>query len=154
MGLLIGTIVIGLIVGAIARFIMPGTQSMIWGATILLGITGSLAAGYGGQVLGIYMAGPPLGLIASVLGALALLFVGQKLPATVIGPILLLVGIAIGFFTLSHPPASDLMDALQRADSLRLRSDYFYTLLLVAALFVVAGAMQIMKAKQAQRPVA
>ena len=76
---LIGTIVVGLIVGALARFIMPGDQKMGWILTILLGIGGSLAAGYLGQALGWYRAGQPAGWIASVIGALVLLFVVQKL---------------------------------------------------------------------------
>jgi uncharacterized membrane protein YeaQ/YmgE (transglycosylase-associated protein family) len=78
MGGLIGTIVVGLVVGAIARFIMPGDQKMGWIMTILLGIGGSLAAGFIGQALGMYAVGQPAGWIASVVGALALLFVVQK----------------------------------------------------------------------------
>jgi uncharacterized membrane protein YeaQ/YmgE (transglycosylase-associated protein family) len=76
---LIGTIVVGLIVGAIARFIMPGDQKMGWIMTILLGIGGSLGAGYVGQALGMYAAGQGAGWIASVVGALVLLFVVGKL---------------------------------------------------------------------------
>ena len=76
---IIATIVVGLIVGAIARFIMPGEQKMGWILTILLGIGGSLAAGFLGQALGWYRAGQPAGWIASVIGALVLLFVVQKL---------------------------------------------------------------------------
>ena len=75
---LIGTIVVGLIVGAIARFLMPGDQRMGWILTILLGIGGSLAAGFIGQALGWYKAGEGAGWIASVVGALVLLFVVQK----------------------------------------------------------------------------
>ncbi len=75
---LIGTIVVGLIVGAIARFILPGEQKMGWILTILLGIGGSLAAGFIGQALGWYRAGQGAGWIASVVGALVLLFVVQK----------------------------------------------------------------------------
>jgi uncharacterized membrane protein YeaQ/YmgE (transglycosylase-associated protein family) len=75
---LITTIVVGLIVGAIARFIMPGEQKMGWILTILLGIGGSLAAGFIGQALGWYQAGQGAGWIASVIGALVLLFVVQK----------------------------------------------------------------------------
>jgi len=78
MGLVI-TIVVGLIVGAIARFIMPGDQKMGWIMTCLLGIGGSLGAGYVGQALGIYAVGQPAGWIASVVGALVLLFVVGKL---------------------------------------------------------------------------
>ena len=75
---LIGTIVVGLIVGAIARFILPGEQKMGWILTILLGIGGSMAAGFIGQALGWYKAGEGAGWIASVVGALVLLFVVQK----------------------------------------------------------------------------
>ena len=76
---IISTIVVGLIVGALARFIMPGDQKMGWILTILLGVGGSLAAGFIGQALGWYRAGQPAGWIASVIGALVLLFVVQKL---------------------------------------------------------------------------
>ena len=79
MGGLIGTIVVGLVVGAIARFIMPGEQKMGWIMTILLGVGGSLAAGFIGQALGMYAVGQPAGWIASVVGALVLLFVVQKM---------------------------------------------------------------------------
>ena len=75
---IIGTIIVGLIVGAIARFVMPGEQRMGWILTILLGIGGSMAAGFIGQALGWYQAGEGAGWIASVLGAVLLLFVVQK----------------------------------------------------------------------------
>jgi uncharacterized membrane protein YeaQ/YmgE (transglycosylase-associated protein family) len=78
MGHLLWTVVVGLIVGAIARFIMPGDQKMGWILTGLLGIGGSLAAGYVGQALGMYAVGETAGWIASVVGALVLLFVVQK----------------------------------------------------------------------------
>ena len=74
----IGTIVVGLIVGAIARFVMPGEQKMGWILTCLLGIGGSMAAGFIGQALGWYQAGQGAGWIGSVLGAVLLLFVVQK----------------------------------------------------------------------------
>jgi uncharacterized membrane protein YeaQ/YmgE (transglycosylase-associated protein family) len=72
------TIVVGLIVGAIARFIMPGQQKMGWILTGLLGIGGSVGAGFVGQALGWYRAGQGAGWIASVVGALVLLFVVNK----------------------------------------------------------------------------
>jgi uncharacterized membrane protein YeaQ/YmgE (transglycosylase-associated protein family) len=75
----IGTIVVGLIVGAIARFLMPGEQKMGWIMTILLGIGGSLLAGFLGQALGLYRVDQPAGWIGSVVGALILLFVVNKL---------------------------------------------------------------------------
>jgi uncharacterized membrane protein YeaQ/YmgE (transglycosylase-associated protein family) len=78
---LIATIVVGLIVGALARFLMPGEQKMGWIMTILLGIGGSIVAGFIGQALGWYRAGEGAGWIASVLGAVLLLFVVGKLRA-------------------------------------------------------------------------
>ena len=70
--------VVGLVIGAIARFILPGEQKMGWILTSLLGIAGSLIAGYVGAALGLYAAGEAAGWIASVVGALVLLFVVQK----------------------------------------------------------------------------
>jgi uncharacterized membrane protein YeaQ/YmgE (transglycosylase-associated protein family) len=76
---IIGTILVGLIVGALARFVMPGEQKMGWILTILLGIGGSMLAGFIGQALGWYQAVQGAGWIASVLGAVLLLFVVGKL---------------------------------------------------------------------------
>lgn len=76
---IVGTILVGLIVGALARWLMPGEQKMGWIMTILLGIGGSLLAGFVGQALGWYQAGQGAGWIASVLGAIVLLFVVGKL---------------------------------------------------------------------------
>lgn len=76
---IIGTIVLGLIVGAIARFVLPGDQKMGWIMTCLLGIGGSLLAGFVGQALGWYQAGQGAGWIASVVGAVVLLLVVGKL---------------------------------------------------------------------------
>ncbi len=75
----IGTIIVGLIVGAIARFVLPGEQKMGWILTGLLGIAGSLLAGFVGQALGWYQVGQGAGWIASVVGAVVLLFVVSKL---------------------------------------------------------------------------
>ena len=78
MGIL-STIVVGLIVGALARFLLPGDQKMGWIMTCLLGIGGSLLAGFVGQGLGWYRTGEPAGWIASVIGAIVLLVVVGKL---------------------------------------------------------------------------
>ena len=75
---LIGTVIVGLIVGALARFIMPGEQKMGWIMTILLGVGGSFAAGFVGQALGWYQAGQGAGWIGSIVGALVLLFAVNK----------------------------------------------------------------------------
>ncbi len=76
---IIGTILVGFVVGVLARWLMPGDQKMGWILTILLGIGGSLLAGFVGQGLGWYQAGQGAGWIASVLGAIVLLFVVGKL---------------------------------------------------------------------------
>jgi uncharacterized membrane protein YeaQ/YmgE (transglycosylase-associated protein family) len=80
MGIL-GTILVGLVIGALARFVMPGEQRMGWILTILLGIGGSVVAGFIGGALGWYQPGQGAGWIASVLGAVLLLFVVGKLRA-------------------------------------------------------------------------
>lgn len=77
----IGAIVVGLIVGAIARFLMPGEQKMGWIMTAVLGVGGSLLAGFVGRALNWYAEGDPAGWIASVVGALVLLFVVGKIQA-------------------------------------------------------------------------
>ena len=72
---LIITIVVGFIVGLLARAIMPGDQKMGLIMTTLLGIAGSLVATYGGVALGLYQEGSAAGWIASVVGALIILFI-------------------------------------------------------------------------------
>ena len=76
---IVGTLVVGLIVGALARWLLPGEQKMGWILTCLLGIGGSMTAGFVGQTLGWYRAGQGAGWIASVLGAVLLLLLVQKL---------------------------------------------------------------------------
>jgi uncharacterized membrane protein YeaQ/YmgE (transglycosylase-associated protein family) len=68
-------LIIGLIVGAVARFLMPGKDPGGLFITMLIGIVGALVAGYLGGVLGWYGRGEPAGFIASVLGAVLLLFI-------------------------------------------------------------------------------
>ena len=70
---LIGTIVVGLVVGLIARALKPGDDSMGWIMTIIIGIAGSLIAGYVGRALGWYQPGQAAGWIASIIGAIILL---------------------------------------------------------------------------------
>ena len=80
MGIL-GTILVGLVVGALARWVMPGEQRMGWIMTIVLGVAGSVVAGFVGGALGWYQPGEGAGWIASVLGAILVLFIVQKLRA-------------------------------------------------------------------------
>jgi uncharacterized membrane protein YeaQ/YmgE (transglycosylase-associated protein family) len=75
---LLGTLFVGLIVGAIARFVMPGEQKMGWILTCVVGVAGSFIAGFLGKVVGWYSPGQGAGWIASVLGAVLLMFVVNK----------------------------------------------------------------------------
>jgi len=72
---ILSIILVGLLIGVVARFLFPGPQPMGWVATILLGIGGAFVAGLGGQALGIYKVGEAGGFIAAVIGALLLLFI-------------------------------------------------------------------------------
>jgi len=68
-------ILIGLVVGLLARFLKPGNDSMGIIMTILLGIAGAVLAGWGGQALGWYAPGQPAGFIGSLIGAILILVV-------------------------------------------------------------------------------
>ncbi|GAB1459732.1 GlsB/YeaQ/YmgE family stress response membrane protein [Thauera sp.] len=76
---IIGTILIGLIVGLVARLLHPGKDGLGIIMTSLLGIAGSLVATYGGQALGIYHAGEGAGFLGAVIGAVLILFVVTRL---------------------------------------------------------------------------
>ena len=67
------TLIIGLIAGALAKFIMPGKDPGGILITIVLGIAGSFLATFIGQAVGWYTAGTSTGLIGSTLGAILLL---------------------------------------------------------------------------------
>jgi uncharacterized membrane protein YeaQ/YmgE (transglycosylase-associated protein family) len=68
-------IIVGLVVGAIAKLIMPGPDGGNILMTILLGIAGSLLAGFLGRAMGLYREGQGAGIIASIVGAIILLFI-------------------------------------------------------------------------------
>lgn len=74
-----GWIFLGLVAGAIAKFIMPGRDPGGCIVTILLGIAGALLAGYLGRVAGFYQEGGRAGFIAAILGAALILFVYRLL---------------------------------------------------------------------------
>lgn len=69
------TLIIGLIVGAVAKFVMPGRQGGGIIVTIILGIVGAFVATWLGQAIGWYTAGQGAGFIASVIGALIVLWI-------------------------------------------------------------------------------
>ena len=71
---ILGAIIIGLIVGVIAKLLMPGKDPGGWVVCIVLGLAGSFLAGFIGRSLGWYADGEKAGFVLSVLGAVLLLF--------------------------------------------------------------------------------
>ncbi len=76
---IIWTIVLGFVIGIIAKLLHPGRENMGFVVTVLLGIAGSFLAGVVGQYLGWYTAGEGAGFIASVIMAIILLVIYGKL---------------------------------------------------------------------------
>ncbi|MEO6324292.1 MAG: GlsB/YeaQ/YmgE family stress response membrane protein [Thermoanaerobaculia bacterium] len=72
MGIL-GMILFGLVVGVIAKLLMPGKDPGGIFITIILGIVGSLLGGFLGRALGLYHEGEPAGFIGALLGAIIVL---------------------------------------------------------------------------------
>lgn len=76
---IVWTIIVGFIVGVVAKLLHPGKENMGFIVTVLLGIAGSFAAGMVGQALGWYQVGEAAGFIASVVMAIVLLVVYGKM---------------------------------------------------------------------------
>ena len=70
---ILGVLLIGLVVGLIARVLTPGPNPRGIIVTIVIGIVGAVIATYGGQALGLYQVGEPAGFFGSVIGAVVLL---------------------------------------------------------------------------------
>jgi len=70
---ILGWILFGLVVGAVAKLVMPGRDPGGIIVTILLGIAGAVLGGFLGQALGLYREGEAAGFVMSFLGAVALL---------------------------------------------------------------------------------
>ena len=70
---IIWTIIIGFVVGLLAKAITPGRDPAGFFITAAIGIAGSLIATYGGQALGLYRTGEPAGFVGSLVGAVILL---------------------------------------------------------------------------------
>jgi uncharacterized membrane protein YeaQ/YmgE (transglycosylase-associated protein family) len=71
---LISTVIVGFIVGVIAKLIMPGKENLGFIMTAVLGIVGSIVATYGGQMIGWYEPGQGAGWIGSIIGAFVVLW--------------------------------------------------------------------------------
>jgi uncharacterized membrane protein YeaQ/YmgE (transglycosylase-associated protein family) len=85
---ILGTILIGLIIGVVAKLLMPGKDPGGWIIAIVLGLAGSFLAGFLGRSLGWYEEGETAGFIFSVIGAMILLglwraFAGKQSPPPV-----------------------------------------------------------------------
>ena len=76
---LLWTILIGAVIGVVAKLLMPGRDPGGCIITILLGIAGSFVAGYIGKMMGWYAEGEPAGFIFSVIGAMILLLIYRML---------------------------------------------------------------------------
>ena len=74
----LGWILFGLIVGVIAKLLMPGRDPGGFIVTVLLGITGALVAGFLGRAIGLYGPNDGAGYIMSIIGAALLLFAYRK----------------------------------------------------------------------------
>jgi uncharacterized membrane protein YeaQ/YmgE (transglycosylase-associated protein family) len=74
MGIL-GWILFGLVVGIVAKFIMPGRDPGGIIMTIVLGIVGALLGGFLGQALNLYETGEPAGFVGATLGAILVLWI-------------------------------------------------------------------------------
>ena len=72
---IISMIIVGFIVGLLARALMPGDQKLGIIMTIILGIVGSIVAGYLGGAMGLYQPGEGAGWIGSIIGAIIVLFI-------------------------------------------------------------------------------
>ena len=69
------TILIGFVVGMLAKMLTPGRDPSGFFITVIIGIAGSLFATYGGQALGYYHPGQAAGFIGSLVGAMVLLVI-------------------------------------------------------------------------------
>jgi uncharacterized membrane protein YeaQ/YmgE (transglycosylase-associated protein family) len=72
---IVATLIIGLIVGAIAKLLMPGRDPGGWIITIVLGIAGAMLGTWLGRMMGVYRPDEAAGWIASIIGAMLLLLI-------------------------------------------------------------------------------
>ena len=75
---ILGWIVFGLVVGALAKMLMPGKDPGGIVVTMVLGIAGALIGGFVGRLLGWYAPGEPAGFVMALIGAVLLLFIYRK----------------------------------------------------------------------------
>jgi uncharacterized membrane protein YeaQ/YmgE (transglycosylase-associated protein family) len=69
----------GLVVGTLARFLVPGREPGGWVISMLLGVGGAILGGYFGRVVGLYREGEPAGFLMSLLAAISMVVVYKAL---------------------------------------------------------------------------
>jgi uncharacterized membrane protein YeaQ/YmgE (transglycosylase-associated protein family) len=74
----LGWMLFGLIVGIIAKLVMPGKDPGGIFVTMLIGIVGALLGGFLGRAIGWYQPGEPAGFFVATIGAIVLLFIYRK----------------------------------------------------------------------------
>jgi len=82
MGELLIWAIFGLVVGALAKLVMPGNDPGGIIVTMLIGVVGSVLGAYIGRVLGLYAPGQPAGFLMSILGAIVLLVLYRQFSRT------------------------------------------------------------------------
>lgn len=78
----IGWIFFGLVVGVVAKMLMPGRDPGGFVVTIVIGIVGALLGGFLGRILGLYREGDPVGFFMAILGAIVLLLGYRQVAAS------------------------------------------------------------------------
>ena len=73
------TLLIGLMIGIVAKFLMPGRDPGGFIMTILLGIGGAMLASWAGTAMGLYTSTEPASFLAAVVGAMVILFIYRSL---------------------------------------------------------------------------
>ena len=71
-------IVFGLIVGVVAKLLMPGRDPGGFVVTALIGVVGALLGGFLGRLMGLYREGDPVGFLMAVIGAMLLLWIYRR----------------------------------------------------------------------------
>jgi len=72
---IVGWIVFGLVVGIVAKFLMPGRDPGGFVITAILGIVGALVGGFVGRLIGWYGEGDPVGFVMAIVGSIILLVI-------------------------------------------------------------------------------
>jgi uncharacterized membrane protein YeaQ/YmgE (transglycosylase-associated protein family) len=75
---ILGWMLFGLIVGIVAKLLMPGRDPGGIFVTMLIGIVGAVLGGFIGRALNLYQPGEPAGFVMATLGAILLLFIYRK----------------------------------------------------------------------------